>query len=272
MTGSQPRSRPRPIRRTALAGVFFGACIAAILAIGGGASADAPVCPENTGGDTGGKVLVRLVSGLAFWFDGSGYMLRGSPLPSDDPNLPPEGCPGNPIITRGISFPYRYNALLEDRRAPRFPEGRPDLLQIFGHDGPVNIQRGDLKLFDHFKAEGAECEVLSDVLEVCRIVSRSLPRRRWNALYRALPGAYFEHEGLPFAGKCIRSGGGDELGSRICEFDYMLMDGLSVCYRIDDRKIPEDQFIAFDRELRRQILAARAPEHDVRPATGGAAE
>ena len=47
-----------------------------------------------------------------------------------------------------------------------------------------------------------------------------------------------------------------------CRVGYAMTDGLNVAYSIEDPQIPRDHIIAFDKEIRRQILSYRAPEYD----------
>ena len=62
------------------------------------------------------------------------------------------------------------------------------------------------------------------------------------ALYRALPGAYFEHDGLPFAGRCNWPFGNLPDVPRWCEFSYWIEEGVSVMYKISDFMVPETEF------------------------------
>ncbi|PIE08475.1 MAG: hypothetical protein CSA74_01910 [Rhodobacterales bacterium] len=238
-------------------------------------SFDPTICP----GDHQGKLLVRLESGLAFRIQPHGFLLgRIAPEPAG-PGLPPWGCPGNPVVTSHFSLAYRYEALLENKRNPQTPEGlgRPSLLRIIAGDGPVHMQESNLVLFHYSKDQFNSCEITNEGLEICRsckvVDGRCLragstepgPNRPTAMYGRALPGVYEEHNGLPFIIHCYTDDRPDVPypTNKWCEVRYKLMDGLSVSYRITDRKVSEDSYIAFDQEVRRQILAARAPEFDL---------
>jgi len=237
--------------------------------------------PESCWQDNGGKIIVRLISGLAFAFEPQFFSIRVSWDPVTGPDLPPEGCPGNPLVARSIGFPNWPDwpvseAALEKKTLPL------ERFAIYGHGGPIRIQKSDQRIFDWTKRRHGQCEVLSGVLEVCRVCdpASDAPRRCVNyrslrkppgtvdysrvpASYRALAGAYFEHDGLPFAGYCRRPNFSDT--PRWCEFRYAIQDGLVVKYKINDWKVPETEFIAFDRKIRKRVLAARAPQFDATP-------
>ncbi len=205
---------------------------------------------------------------------------RLTPEPAG-PGLPPWGCPGNPVVTSDFTFAYRYEAILEDKRNPQVPEdlGRPSLLRIIAGDGPVRLQQSNLQLFQEFKDAFDSCEITDEGLEICRTCpivegwcsnsadpNRPTSKRAVSMYGRAMPGAHEDHDGLPFVIRCTTPGMNDiEFPSKIwCTVNYRLMDGISVNYRITDHKVGEDEYIAFDRDVRRQIMAARAPELDAR--------
>ena len=137
MTGSFTR-----IRATLVCTLFM------LIEATGGAFAqtnsfDPSVCPT----ETHGKVLVRLTSGLAFRFDPDGFLLRGSTSPPEGSNLPPEGCPGSPIVTAGITFPFQYNASLRATLAGRKSPHQPiQKLEVIAVDGALILQDGAIEL------------------------------------------------------------------------------------------------------------------------------
>ena len=245
-------------------------------------SFDAGACWQ----DSGGKIIIRLMSGKAFAFEPTNFTVRVSWDPVTGPDLPPEGCPGNPLVVRQISFPHWDDWPVSEAAVDR-PTNRLERLMVAGHEGPIHAQRGDLRRFviRRNQTTGVHCEVLPGQLEVCRactpVEGAAEPcRNRWAgvegstqpktvgydrvpASYRALPGAYFEHDGLPFAPWCTWPVLEDT--PRWCQASYGLEDGISVHYKINDWKVPETEFIAFDRKLRAKILSARAPEFDATP-------
>lgn len=238
--------------------------------------------PDTCWQDSGGKIIVRLISGKAFAFEPTYFAIRVKWDPVEGPDLPPEGCPGNPLVARSIEFPSLATAeiALGD---PTFPA--PERLRIYGHYGPVNLQKSYIRLLGAFRRQyGREhCEILPDELLVCRACS-AVPGHpgtcflqagqftpptggydRVPAKYQALPGTYFEHDGLPFAGECSQpiAFRGDK--PRECSFGYALEDGISVSYRVLDWKVPETTFIAYDRRIRELVVSRRAPEYDATP-------
>ncbi len=229
---------------------------------------DPAICPD----DAQGKLTVRLSSGLAFRLPPSGFLLGRVAPPSAEPDAPPHGCPGNPIVTTRISFPYRYEALQSGTYQPVTHGIRPSLLQVFGHDGPVRVHRSRLKLFDEYKSRHEACEIQSSGLEVCwvcklegdycPIEGRPAKHKSEIAWYgRALPGAHPAFEALPFAIRCHWA----QDTEYACESRYKIQDGLSVSYRIRQPQLEIDDILPFDLDLRRQIEAARAPELDGDP-------
>ncbi|MEM9423007.1 MAG: hypothetical protein AAF986_11020, partial [Pseudomonadota bacterium] len=156
-------------------------------------------------------------------------------------------------------------------------------LRLFGHDGPMSSQKSAIRLLEKCRKQyGTQhCEILPGKLEVCRACTtapgetdkclsgaaagRPMPQvvgyGLRGARYRALPGEYFEFDGLPFAGKCTLLSVLPHI-PRTCEFDYQMEDGLSVMCRIYDDAVPETEFIAYDRHIRALISSARAPAYD----------
>jgi hypothetical protein len=239
--------------------------------------------PARCSVDSGGKVLVRLTSGLAFWFEPYTFMLRDGlekPLP---PSGEPEGCPGNPIVTRAVSFPIQYTEALEAKRRG-LPMRSPPVqaFSIFGHDGPTRLQDGDLERHALYKGEGYACRVTEEGVEICLVGCRPDPDQSdrclpigQNAPYvplkedlassgLALPGAYAEFKGRRFVYGCMPPlKVSPKFSSRTCNVSYEMTKGLSVTYRFDSSQIPEDNVLLLDKMIRDQILAARAPEYDL---------
>lgn len=239
--------------------------------------------PSSCWRDSDGKIIVRLTSGMAFAFEPTFVSDIVGWTPVVTPDLPPVGCPGNPLVFGGIT--YSSKSLMENALgALDFPA--PERMSLLGHTEPgINLQKLNLRLFDSIIARfGVEhCEVLPENLEVCRACTRaegsvnqcrndaegglSWPKAvgydRIPSFYRALPETYFEHDGLPFAGKCSWPVGKDQ--PRKCEFRYQIEDGVSVMYKINDFDVPEAEFISYDRHIRNLILSARAPQFDASP-------
>ena len=127
--------------------------------------------PASCSTDADHKVYVRLYpAGVAFgfpyrsvrWMDGRAVEDRGPiPLPDD-----PEGCPGNPIVTRAVSFDYGYQALKADRTNPQLG-WRPDQLKIFGRalGGP---HAANTRLFQRRCEHYGEIEELRPNFTACR--------------------------------------------------------------------------------------------------------
>lgn len=231
--------------------------------------------------DIGDDIIVRLVgvnapvesAGIAFRLTTPAFWVRYPKEPPTGQPLPPLGCPGNPVVAESLGFPFQPVGVAG------IPNATVERLALYGHDGPVGIQRNNLKLLEYLRRRHGPnvCNIIGGVLEACRSCSNATSpssdcptghevykRFEVPAAYRALPGTYVEHEGLPFAGDCSwpRSVFPTQTVGRPCEFRYQLEHGPSVAYRIDDALIPEEAFIAFDREVRRQILAARMPLYD----------
>lgn len=224
-------------------------------------SFDPTVCHS----DANGKVTVRLSSGLAFQFPPNNFLVRHyAPSSVEDPTEP-YGCPTNPVVVDGIAFPYLYNDLLAQKQGhPSTGNAfRPALLQIFGHSGPVNIQKGDLKNFQRKagRAKKHECGSIGEILNYCRTgLGLDKNGHLWPTTYAAEPGAYHEYAGLPLAGRCRSANKSN--GSRWCEFHYQMEAGLSVMWRVFTHRVPESEFLDLDRSIRSQIQSARRPELD----------
>lgn len=240
--------------------------------------------PARCSVDTGGKVLVRLTSGLAFWFEPYTFVLRdglAKPLP---PSGEPEGCPGNPIVTRAVSFPIQYTEALEAKRRGLSMRNPPvQAFSIFGHDGPTRLQDSEIERHAFLKGQGNACRVTEEGVEICLVGCRPDPdqsdqcrpigqdaphvplKEDLASSGLALPGVYAEFKGRRFAYGCMPPlKVSAEFRPRSCDVRYEIAEGLSVTYRFDSSQIPEDNVLTLDKMIRDQILAARAPEHDLK--------
>lgn len=236
----------------------------------------APEC----GNGTTREAIVILSSGVAFRLPQGNYVLRGGAHPPDEDGLPPEGCPGNPILTQGITFPIRAPSAEDIARG--VPAAVPDKLTIYGHSGPVAVQQGHLRGYQAYLQRGHHCELVGGILTACRscwepnldamtcriegegALRRTLPLSDMPTLYKVNPGTYPEPNGVPFAGRCTWLNRLHRMANhgRPCTFGYELIEGVSLRYSFNDADVPEDQFIAFDQFIRHQVLEARTPQYD----------
>lgn len=234
------------------------------------------VCP----GGGNGTLTLRLVSGLAFQVPATGFLLRDAMPDPQDASLPPYGCPENPVITRSVSFEYRYEALLADKFDPDMPKGRPDRLSIYGHSNPTRLQDNALESFARAKRQFSSCEFTTEGLELCRncriegdwcrsdpLVSRQTSKIGVPAWIKAPDGLYLGYDERPFVVDCTWAFPSDSLAARNreCNIGYQMSKGLSVTYHFSDPEVGEGQFLFFDRAVRKQITDMRVPELDQPP-------
>jgi len=71
-----------------------------------GASETQSFDPDGCWEENDGKIVIRLISGLAFAFEPTSFHLRTRGGPITDPDLPPEGCPGNWLVAKSDSVPH----------------------------------------------------------------------------------------------------------------------------------------------------------------------
>lgn len=238
-------------------------------------SFDPSVCAT----DTGGKVIVRLVSGLAFAIEPEGFLPR---FPVTDPAAPPgvpRGCPESPIVTEGLALPFAYNAALADRAD--LPFGHLSMLQLFGHDGPVTVQRNTLGRYETLREATGFCGVADNGLRYCHACdedperpgycqtradgSNNFGQLGWD-WYTALVGPPREGigaEALPIAIYCLER---VLFVAPDCTVQYKVREGLSVVYDVTTAGVPgevlPDLLLGSDRLVRDFIEARRAPAHD----------
>lgn len=233
-------------------------------------------------------MLVRLTSGLAFRFDPVGFLLRSAEQPVPDPTLPPEGCPGHPIVTDSIIFPFVYDEALKAKRTGKgsmMPALR--LLTLYGHDGPTRTQDSDLRLYKEVleSATGTDgsgtpntCVRTEEGLQLCYscVLTAGYPRYCATERYAdgslidiskmgfwgaALPGIHVEYADRPFSVHCYPVTEALSI-FQTCDVSYQLSDGLSVTYEFDAQQVPVTGLIGFDKAIRGQIMSARSPEFD----------
>ncbi|MEM6972826.1 MAG: hypothetical protein AAF577_08470 [Pseudomonadota bacterium] len=238
----------RAARHSGLSRTLLTLAMAALISVGAPLKAPAEtVAAPSCGEGVQEGAIVVLSSGVAFRLPPGSYRLRGGAHPPDVADLPPEGCPGNPIVTRGISFPILPPTPAEI--AAGIPAAIPRRLTVYGHDGPVHAQGSFLHAFESFQRLGYHCEVIGDVLEACRSCSRpdldgyscrsessnlyrTLPLSDMPSKYRALPGTYPEPDGMRFAVSCTWLNRLHRIPGygRPCKVSYRLMDGVSLNY------------------------------------------
>lgn len=246
----------------------------AVMASNAGSAERIPYDPDTCSTDAGGKVFVRLFTGLSFAFPAWDLVgLHGAPpRPKDigliaDPDEP-EGCPLHPIIAQTIAVAYRPVA----EPHPAEPEDQrwhPSRLQIFSFSGPVGMQDKYLETFtrqciDRLNAEERE-DILVDhqTVQECRLDQRGHEDSLdWPSYFVARPGAHPELSGRRFTVRCrgtiIAPG-----RPRICEVAYSVEGGPSVFYEFSDGIVPREHITDFDLQIRAFIEASRVPEYDV---------
>jgi hypothetical protein len=213
--------------------------------------------PEACSTDAHDRVFVRLQSGVEFALPADDLLsLGGPPVEGPARAFEPEGCPLNPIMTASAAIAYRPSG----QPVPGEPEEarwHPELLQIFGHNGPVRVQDIVLRVFDRCAMDpGNVVKRISPVLEECRLHQQGVPDKEWKSFIRALPKMHPEFGGRRFAALCYSAyhpGAG-----RSCRTGYQLEDGLSVSYRFHDDQISRAAIAGFDLEVRAFVLSRRA--------------
>lgn len=272
LSSARPR-RKRPARGRALVGAM---CLVALSEAGAAEPApseaaalpvvtvaeDLSYNPDTCTTPADGKVYVRLYpAGIGFavpyrslgFIDGRPVEDRGPlAVPGD-----PEGCPGNPIVTRVITFNYHYEALKADRSNPRLG-WRPNRMQIFGRrlEGPQAHQERRYKLYCELAAVR---ETLPEVgLSLCRGERADTPDQSlWLTAYKAsYPdlgiAAYFDC--VPFSNGVKHCGGQHPLGE-----NFFVAWNVSSSTR---RPLAEADLPAFDLSIRENVLKFRAPDID----------
>ena len=222
--------------------------------------------PDGCATDPEGMVYMRLPSGLALRFpagdmDNIWRRWRESQPPVPDSSRP-EGCPGNPIDARNFHVIDRLDASRYGKPEDQLPDWAPDFLNLFGYDGPPPSQKQWIERYQEACRKYDLPETFASGLMVCRFPHRDdqTPLDR-GAFYVAPLDVHPAADGIPFAVHCVsRVGPG-----RKCRVEYELRPGLIVMYHFNDHRIPEDDFLDADLEIRRLIMDARVPALDWAP-------
>jgi hypothetical protein len=261
---------------------FLSAIAAAFLASPALAQAEAfdtALCPTPTGG----KVIVRLVSGLAFAVEPGSYLLAHAITDRSAPSDVPQGCAENPLIAASVAIPFYFNAAEGVRRgepAP-IPFGRIESLEVFGHEGPTNNQDGDLRRFEELLERGSSCGDAEGGWRFCHVCypdpdrlgtcllgepgTANQGQPSWDSPTYVV-GPPREGEGRSAWPVAFRRGGRWSSGHLDCEARYQLRNGLSVVYKVIGSDAPwevlPDLLVSADRLVRDSIEALRAPASD----------
>jgi len=225
-------------------------------------SFDPSTCPTPTD-----MLRVRLVSGIELDLPPRNFLPSDYPEPEDS-SLPLYGCPGNPMVVHDMSFAYAYAAKLKDRNAI-LPKYMPEQIRIYGHNGVEGILNRTINSIEEGKKSGwLSCVVFEGSLEYCTCPSdpddptyclapppstNKVLLENYTPYFRTLPGQYEEHNGVGMSGQCSVLARKDY---QSCEARFVVMDGLSVRYTFNRRKVAETEILALDREIRAMIRAA----------------
>jgi hypothetical protein len=250
-------------------------CMALLFAISLIASfpAFAQTMPLSLSGCAGGDtIIVQLPEGPAFRLPPD--KIKFGPLmpPNTDPAAPQYGCPGNPVVTSVISTAISVpESLLTGA-----PSKRAFVQGIWVNSDKIGppFQHSNLAMFRSFKKIYSECEITAEGLEYCyncKLVNglctaQTIGASKRSASYAAMakPGVYDGSDHMPFSMLCSHVADSTKVVPDFenCGVSYATVDGLNITYDIKNPLVPRNHIIAYDREIRRQLLSYRAPEYD----------
>lgn len=222
-----------------------------------------------------GKVYLRLATGIAFGFPaGSLQFLYGTfePRPEAPDPSAPEGCPGNPIVTKSATVAFSFEI------PPETEGGEPQRIATFvklrGADALAFDRGTDLlylqeMIFHLFEVSQklGRCEETPEGWEVCYQPWPGRPHHTENgAYYIALPGRHPLRSGVPLAVRCAPPHPWD--GVRLCDLDYRPLPRVYLAMSFTDEEIPIEHLFDFDNAVVAWLESSRVPELDFTPPPG----
>lgn len=177
-------------------------------------------------------------------------LLPTAPDPSE-----PEGCPGNPVQAQSFSFYYAYEAMLKNKRHPQIPAAVPEQLHLVSAPPDFWGLQPSLEKGLSWSCKGPGIhEKLPNGLTACYVrPSTGEPSKdRWGVSYGSEAPVYSAPLGRPFVVECD-SGGTNALGIRRCQVSYKFDNNLNISYHVNTHRVPPNEFIDFDRNLRDRI-------------------
>ncbi|MBK0399629.1 hypothetical protein H0I76_10530 [Limibaculum sp. M0105] len=278
MCKAVPATRSRCARRTSWRRVARTA--AAFVIVGSLASPDAQadtlqydpdLCPT----EADGKVYLRLATGIAFGFpSGSLQYLYDTfePRPEAPDPSAPEGCPGNPIVTKTATVAFSFEIppkveSAEPRRIAEFVKLRgADALAFRPGTDHLFLQNSVFHLSEVSRKLG-RCEETPKGWEVCYQPKPGRPHHTDNgAYYIALPDRHPLRSGIPLAARCSPPLPWN--GKRLCDLDYRPLPRVYLSLAFTDKEIPIEYLFAFDAAVVDWLESSHVPELDFIPPPG----
>ncbi|MCV2865750.1 hypothetical protein [Defluviimonas sp. WL0075] len=234
---------------------------------------DPATCSENPGG----KMIVRLVTGIAFAVPPDTVDIASAePDPDGEPGEPP-GCPGNPFRTVALSLLPHGEPIFDTRTTALFWNVDIRIIKLIGNDYGAEANRYLLESYTIFAEQRGNCGKSPEGLSICYHCREDADRSGYcedkNGMGASSDGRIIERAGfhvvdaesatgsddLPWIASCGSESSG---GARLCFAEYTPQSGLSVAYAFGLTRLDMSVLREMDQSLRDGIQELRAPEYD----------
>jgi hypothetical protein len=236
-----------------------------------------PFDPASCSHSSDGKIIVRMVSGLAFALPPDAVTLSlAEPRPQGNGHEPP-GCEGNPALITSFTINPDYGLLFDDATSELLAANSVYPIDVIGNNVAAVTHRDNLVLQSEVVAHFGNCGNTSEGLLICYHCRPDVARVQYCAKEtqggassdgRLVKRAGFNlldplnltgPEHLPWVASCGAETAG---GSRFCETNSGLKNGLGLSYRFGRNGLDLNTLRRTDLALRKGVLALLAPEFD----------
>ena len=181
-----------------------------------------------------------------------------APAPPDPSQ--PEGCPDHPIVGRSFSFNYLVDAYRRrDRSEGALPRRVDRLLLVDVSPEYWGMQPLNEQAYERICNTYDLKSIAPNGLTICRVrpEDQEIPQEHWPFAAQApikIYGAPFDR---PYTMYCLW---GVVRGTHQCSVTYKLYETVNLAYRFAPHRLPIEDLIEFDRELRAWIESSRVQD------------
>lgn len=203
-----------------------------------------------------GRIVLQVpIHELSYILDLPADDRAAAPVPPDPSQ--PEGCPDHPIVGKSFSFNYLVDAFRRrDRSDGALPRRIDRLLLVDVPRDYWGRQPSNENRFDGFCSTNELRRTASNGLTICGVqpADQEIPREHWPFAAQAPIEIYGAPFHRPYTVSCLW---GFVRGTHQCDVVYKLYETVNLSYRFAPHRLPIEDLIDLDRELRAWIESSR---------------